>query len=76
MAYSISATVTAKCGPAKQATAISITGLQSIVVDVKKEVIQLFASSPGNSPAYEFDLHGVTVVTDTITAGNHAIVIS
>lgn len=75
-ANTIQATVTAKAGPAKQATAIVITGLRCFTIDVKKEVIQFFTSEPGTGPTQEFDLHGVTTVTDTVTAGNHVIVIS
>lgn len=71
-----SATVTAKSGPAKQATAVSITGLVSIVVDVKREVISLYTGEPGSGTVKEFDLHGVTTITDTITAGVHVLVIS
>jgi len=71
-----SATVTAKTGPAKQITSLALTGLTSIRVDVKREVIQLFEGSEAGAPTYEFDLHGVTTITDTIAGGVHTIVIS
>jgi len=72
-----SATVTAKTGPAKQATTLAFRGLTSIAVDVVREVIQLFAGGETNhAPVYEFDLHGVTTITDTIASGVHTIVIS
>lgn len=72
-----SATVTAKTGPAKQVTAVSITGLKSISIDIQREVIQLFTTAAGdNAPAKEFDLYGVTTITDTIAGGVHTLVIS
>jgi hypothetical protein len=71
-----SATVTALAGPSKQSTASVFTGLRSIAVDVKREVISLYVGEPGSGPIKEFDLHGVTTITDTIVAGVHAIVIS
>lgn len=71
-----SATVTAKTGPAKQVTTASYTDLVAITVDVVREVIQLFRGPMGSAPYKEFDLHGVTTITDTITDGVHVIVIS
>ncbi len=70
------ATVTALAGPSKQSTASVFTGLRSIAVDVRREVISLYQGEPGSAPVKEFDLHGVTTITDTITSGVHAIVIS
>lgn len=71
-----SAVVTALSGPSKQSTAAVFTGLTSIVVDVRREVISLYKGEPGSGPVKEFDLHGVTTLTDTIVAGVHAVVIS
>lgn len=72
-----SATVTAKTGPAKQVTTLALTGLTSITIDVVREVIQLFAGGEANKGPYkEFDLRGVTTLTDTITDGVHVLVIS
>lgn len=76
-ASTFSATVTAKTGPAKQVTSAAYTGLTSISIDVVREVIQLFAGGETNKAPYkEFDLHGVTTITDTITDGVHVLVIS
>lgn len=71
-----SATVTALCGPSKQITAGAFTGLRSIAVDVRREVISLYYGEVGSGPVKEFDLHGVTTITDTIAGGVHTIVIS
>jgi hypothetical protein len=71
-----SATVTALAGPSKQSTAAVFTGLRSITVDVKREVISLYAGEAGSAPVKEFDLHGITTITDTIAAGVHTLVIS
>lgn len=71
-----SATVTAKTGPNAQVTAAPIAGVTSMVIDVKRQVIQIYQGNELTGPAKEFDLTGVTVITDTITATNHVIVIS
>ena len=71
-----SATVTAKTGPAKQATALSLAGLTSITIDVRRQVIQLYQGNELTGPTKEFDLTGVTTITDTIAGGNHTLVIS
>jgi len=71
-----SATVTAKTGPAKQVTSLSLTGLTSISVDVRRQVIQLYQGNELTGPTKEFDLTGVTTITDTIASGNHTLVIS
>lgn len=72
----MSATVTAKSGPAKQTTAAVISGITSLVIDVKRQVIQIYQGNELTGPAREFDLTGVTTITDTITATNHVVVIS
>lgn len=71
-----SATVTAKTGPAKQATAIVLAGVTSFTIDIKRQVIQIYQGNELTGPAKEFDLTGVTTITDTIAATNHAVVIS
>ena len=71
-----SATVTAKSGPSSQSTAIVISGITSFTVDVKRQVLQVYQGNELTGPAKEFDLTGVTVLTDTITATNHVLVIS
>jgi len=70
------ATVTAKTGPAKQRTASVVSGLTSITIDIKRQVVQLYQGNELTGPTQELDLTGVTTITDTITATNHAIVIS
>ena len=72
----MSATVTAKSGPAKQTTAMVISGITSLVIDVKRQVIQVYQGNELTGPAKEFELTGVTTITDTITATNHVVVIS
>jgi hypothetical protein len=72
----MSATVTAKSGPAKQTTAIVFSGITSLVIDVKRQVVQIYQGNELTGPAKEFDLTGVTTITDTITATNHVVVIS
>lgn len=69
-------TVTAKAGPAIQATAISISGVQSYFVDARKLVLQLYNTSDQTGPAREFDLTGVTTFTTSISGGVFTIVIS
>ena len=72
----MSATVTAKSGPAKQTTAMVSSGITSLVIDVKRQVIQVYQGNELTGPAKEFDLTGVTTITDTITSTNHVVVIS
>jgi len=72
----MSATITAKTGPAKQLTATVISGITSLVIDVKRQVIQVYVGNELSGPAKELDLTGVTTITDTITATNHVVVIS
>lgn len=71
-----SATVTAKSGPAKQTTAMVISGITSFTIDVKRQVIQIYVGTELTGPTHEFELTGVTTITDTIAATNHTIVIS
>lgn len=71
-----SATITAKTGPGTQVTAANLTGITSISIDVKRQVLQVYQGNELTGPAKEFDLTGVTVITDTITATNHVIVVS
>lgn len=67
------ATVTAKTGPAVQITAGVLSNLKSFKVDVANQVITL---EQEGLPLREFDLTGVTTITDTITSTNHVVVIS
>lgn len=72
----MSATVTAKTGPAKQRTASVVSGLTSITIDVKRQVIQLYQGNELTGPTQELDLTGVTTITDAIANTNHVVVIS
>lgn len=68
-------TVTAKTGPNQQVTALVIPLVSQVVLDYDANTIQVFKD--GQTPPYkEFDMIGVTTVTDTISSGNHTIVIS
>lgn len=69
-------TVTAKTGPASQNTAQVLAGVTSIVVDIKRQVVQVYQGNELTGPTKEFDLTGVTVLTDAISGGNHTLVIS
>ena len=71
-----SATVTAKTGTSKQVTAAALAGVTSITIDIKRQLIQIYQGTELTGPAKEFDLTGVTTITDTITATNHVLVIS
>ena len=72
----MSATITAKTGPAKQRTASVVSGLTSVVIDVKRQVVQLYQGNELTGPTQELDLTGVTTITDTIASTNHTVVIS
>jgi len=65
-------TVTAKCGPARQATAVVFSGITDLDFDLPREMLHF----KYDGRHQEFDLHGVTTITDTITAADHAIVVS
>ena len=71
-----SATVTAKTGPAVQNTSIVFAGITSIVFDIKRQVVQIYQGNELTGPSREFDLTGVTTITDSISVTNHTIVIS
>lgn len=70
------ATVTAKTGPAKQATSLALAGVTSFTVDIKRQLIQFYQGSELTGPTKEFDLTGVTTLTDTIASTNHTLVVS
>lgn len=72
----MSATITAITGPAKTVTATVLSGITSISIDVKRQVIQIYQGNELTGPCKEFDLTGVTTITDTITSTNHVLVIS
>jgi len=67
-----SVTITAKTGPDRQVTGLVINEVDTVELDLAGKIVRV-ASPKGIS---EYDLTGVTVITDTITGGNHVIVIS
>lgn len=71
-----SATVTAKTGPAKQITAQVLSGITSLVIDIERQVIQIYQGDKLSGRCKELELYGVTTITDTIASTNHTIVIS
>jgi hypothetical protein len=68
-------TLTAKTGPASQITAQVFTNVQQLNLDFVRRVGQIF-NPDFNVLPHEFDLSGVTTVTDTVSSNNHTIVIS
>ena len=68
-------TVTAKTGPNQQVTSLVIAGISQVVLDYDANIIQIFKDGQV-PPVREFDMIGVTTLTDTISGGNHTIVIS
>ena len=73
----ITATVTAKTGPATQATAMVISGMNGMLVEPDRKVVQFYANTdePGGA-VKEFDLTGVTTFTVVISGNNWAVTIS
>lgn len=67
------ATVTAKTGPAVQATALPLTGVTQILYDLDHNV--LYVTQGGQRPIKEFELTGVTTASITITGGNFALLV-
>lgn len=70
------ATVTAKAGPAQQATAIVLTGVTAISIDWARMLVQLYQGSLLTGPCKEFDLTGVTTFTITSPAVLPVVTIS
>lgn len=66
-------TVTAKTGPAVQATATVLTNVNNMNFDLKGMVVQVFREGKQYK---EFDLYGVTTVTFTISGSTYTMVIS
>jgi hypothetical protein len=65
-------TITAVSGPAKTVTAGVFSNVTDYFLDLYRELITFKT----NGQYKEFELHGVTVITDTITGADHAIVVS
>lgn len=70
------ATITAKSGPAIQATALPLTGINSILFDLQREVLQLFTGSPLSGPANQFELTGSNTITLTVSGGVYTLTVS
>lgn len=70
------ATVTAKYGPARQATAQVISGIQSFTVSLAKNTIyfNLIDDDP-STPAREFELGNTMTFTAVVTNGSWVITI-
>lgn len=71
-----SATVTAKSGPAQQATAVSLTGVTAMSINWNRLLVQIYQGSDLTGPCKEFDLTGVTTFTITTPATAPVITIS
>lgn len=65
-------TLTGPAGPAKTMTAQVFPDVQQVVLDLVKKVVQVVV--PGRT--IEMDIAATTTLTDTITSGNHVIVVS
>lgn len=76
MPGTISATVTAKTGPAQQVTAGVFTNVKAFTVDLNENVLTLFYSNPASYPSRDFDLTGVTTFTVSISSGNYTVTVS
>ena len=72
----INATVTAKAGPAIQATAIVLSGYVRMEVNPDRKIVQFFSGDDRNAPAREFDLTGVTTFTVSISGSTYTVTIS
>lgn len=74
----ITATVTAKFGPDRQATAAVLTNINGMLVQPDRKVVQFYANNdePGNIPVREFDLTGVATFTVVISGNNWTVTVS
>ena len=70
------ATVTAKTGPAVQATAVVLSGITSYSVDIRRSVLMFYQGDELTGRAREYDLTGVTTFTTVISGGNFTITVS
>lgn len=73
----ITATVTAKTGPERQATAMVISNMNGMMVEPDRKVVRFYANTdePG-AAVKEFDLTGVTTFTVVISGNNWTVTIS
>jgi hypothetical protein len=67
-------TVTAKTGPAVQATATVLADVSGINFNLNNRVVQVAQNNGANIK--EYDLVGVTTVTFTVSGSNYTMVIS
>ena len=87
MAHTV--TITAKTGPNRTNTAIVHTGVENVIFDYLANKIQIELAPPAlpvppvppgalsvGGNIKEYDMAGITAVADTVTAGQHAWVIS
>jgi hypothetical protein len=73
----INATVTAKTGPAVQATTLVLSGCTGMLVLPDRKILQLFKGGDTNSPPdYEFDMTGVTTFTTSISGTTYTLTVS
>lgn len=71
------ATVTADYGPGMEASSAVISGIKGFYVDIEREVLALHTqNSDPTSPQKEFDLHGVTTFTVSISGVNYTLTVS
>lgn len=67
-------TVTAKTGPAKQATSLAIPNVTKVNYDFLRQVAVVFTSD--RSESQEYDLTGVTTLTISLSDTTYTLVLS
>ena len=73
----VNATITAKTGPDRTVTALSVQGATGVLFLPDRKVMQLFTGGDTNSPpAKEFDMSGVTTVTLVISGTTYTLTVS
>jgi competence protein ComGC len=65
-------TVTGKTGPAQTVTAQVLTNVTQFNLDLERDVAQVVS----NGLIKEFDISATATITDSISGGNHTIVIN
>lgn len=68
-------TLTGPTGPARTMTAQVFQNASQVILDLDRKIIQV-VQSQGRVTPIEMDIAATTTITDTITSGNHAIVVS
>ncbi len=71
-------TLTGPSGPAKTMTAQQFVGVSNVNIDLDRKVLQITLGPTSLAPGrvQEMDIAATTTLTDTITSGNHVIVVS